>query len=231
MGFTAAYLGLPQLTWVYLSRLCAKRTHIARKRRRFPGGFLRDAPGRSAAQSWGCWRAVFLNVPECSKRAECKTNPFQQNPLLPLQQSGFARRPRAKNHLGVPLRTPQPSYPVQLPRRCRAYAICPDRPRIVRLEGDAGGPASGPAGGEQRRATRRPSSVRSAPMFWIIRWTNGHGVDQSIVVEATSRVVAETMALKRDIPVVIIEEASAADVAEARTSKRLWQHTRAQQRL
>jgi hypothetical protein len=68
-------------------------------------------------------------------------------------------------------------------------------------------------------------------MFWIIRWTNGRGEDQSIVVEARSRVVAETMALKRDIPVVIIEEASPADVAGARTSKRLWQHTRAQQRM
>lgn len=62
-------------------------------------------------------------------------------------------------------------------------------------------------------------------MFWIIRWTNRQGEDQSIVVEAKSRVVAETIALKRDIPVVIIEEASDEDVAAARESKRLWQYT------
>ena len=67
-------------------------------------------------------------------------------------------------------------------------------------------------------------------MFWIIRWTNAQGVDQSIVLEAKSKVVAETIALKRDIPFVIIEEASDADVAEARESKRLWCHTREQQR-
>ena len=68
-------------------------------------------------------------------------------------------------------------------------------------------------------------------MFWIIRWTNAQGEDQSIVVEARSRVVAETIAMKRDIPFVIIEEASDADVAEARDAKRLWRHTREQQRL
>lgn len=62
-------------------------------------------------------------------------------------------------------------------------------------------------------------------MFWIIRWTNGQGQDESIVVEAKSRVVAETIALKRDIPVVIVSEASDADVVAARESKRLWQYT------
>ena len=62
-------------------------------------------------------------------------------------------------------------------------------------------------------------------MFWIIRWTNRQGVDESIVVEAGSRVVAETIALKRDIPVVVIEHASDADVAAARETKRLWRQT------
>jgi hypothetical protein len=45
-------------------------------------------------------------------------------------------------------------------------------------------------------------------MYWIIRWTNAGGEDQAIVVEAKNRVVAETMALKRDIPFVIISEAT-----------------------
>lgn len=62
-------------------------------------------------------------------------------------------------------------------------------------------------------------------MFWIIRWTNGQGQDESIVVEARSRVVAETIALKRDIPVVIISEATDGDIVAARENKRLWQYT------
>lgn len=62
-------------------------------------------------------------------------------------------------------------------------------------------------------------------MYWVIRWTNRAGEDQSIVVEAKSKVVAETIALKRDIPVVIIEEATDADVAAAREAKLLWRST------
>ncbi len=62
-------------------------------------------------------------------------------------------------------------------------------------------------------------------MFWVIRWTNRAGEDQSIVVEAKSRVVAETIALKRDIPVVFIGEADDADVDAARAAKRLWRST------
>ncbi len=63
-------------------------------------------------------------------------------------------------------------------------------------------------------------------MFWIIRWTDRQGDDQSIVVEARSRVVAWTIALKRDIPVVVVEPAGDADVAAARDAKRLWRYTR-----
>ncbi len=62
-------------------------------------------------------------------------------------------------------------------------------------------------------------------MFWVIRWTNQAGEDQSVVVEAKSRVVAETIALKRDIPVVFIGEADDADVDAARDAKRLWRST------
>src|SRR5215213_7060482 len=64
-------------------------------------------------------------------------------------------------------------------------------------------------------------------MFWIIRWTDKHsGQDQSMVVEAKSRVVAETIALKRDIPVAFVGEADEADVILARESKRLWRYTK-----
>lgn len=62
-------------------------------------------------------------------------------------------------------------------------------------------------------------------MYWVIRWTNRAGEDQSIVVEAKSRVVAETIALKRDIPVVFIGEADDSDVEAAREAKRLWRST------
>ena len=63
-------------------------------------------------------------------------------------------------------------------------------------------------------------------MYWIIRWTNAGGEDQSIVVEARNKVVAETMALKRDIPFVIISEATDDDVRAAREAKRLWSYTK-----
>ena len=63
-------------------------------------------------------------------------------------------------------------------------------------------------------------------MYWVIRWTDRQtGTDQSIVVEAKSRVVAETIALKRDIPIVFIGEASDDDVAAAREAKLLWRST------
>lgn len=54
-------------------------------------------------------------------------------------------------------------------------------------------------------------------MFWVIRWTDAHGEDQSVVVEASSRATAETLALKRDIPVIITD----ADVDHARLARRL----------
>ncbi|HEV2292702.1 MAG TPA: hypothetical protein VGR35_02540 [Tepidisphaeraceae bacterium] len=68
-------------------------------------------------------------------------------------------------------------------------------------------------------------------MYWIIRWTDREGDDQAIVVEAESRVVAWTIALKRDIPVVVVEEASDSDVAAARDANRLWQYTRPAQHM
>lgn len=68
-------------------------------------------------------------------------------------------------------------------------------------------------------------------MYWIIRWTHPQsGEDLSIVVEAKSKVVAETMALKRDIPVVIINEATDSEVRAARETKRLWSYSKEQTR-
>ena len=62
-------------------------------------------------------------------------------------------------------------------------------------------------------------------MFWVIRWTNAQGNDQSVVIEAQSKVIAETIALKRDIPVVFIGEADAAEVEAAREARLLWRST------
>ncbi|MGB7159031.1 MAG: hypothetical protein WBD40_13260 [Tepidisphaeraceae bacterium] len=64
-------------------------------------------------------------------------------------------------------------------------------------------------------------------MFWVIRWTDlKSGEDQAFVVEARSRAAAETIALKRDIPVVFLGEADDADIKAAREAKRLWRYTR-----
>ena len=64
-------------------------------------------------------------------------------------------------------------------------------------------------------------------MLWVIRWTDlKSGEDQAIVVEAPSRAAAETIARKRDIPVVVVSVATDEDVAAAREAKRLWRYTR-----
>ncbi len=64
-------------------------------------------------------------------------------------------------------------------------------------------------------------------MFWVIRWTDlKTGQDLAFVVEAQSRAAAETVALKRDIPLVFLGPADDADIAAARQAKRLWRYTR-----
>src|SRR5262245_59796006 len=64
-------------------------------------------------------------------------------------------------------------------------------------------------------------------MFWVIRWSDlKTNEDHAIVVEAESIVAAKTIALKRDIPVVHMGEASDAEVAAAREANRLWRYTR-----
>jgi hypothetical protein len=63
-------------------------------------------------------------------------------------------------------------------------------------------------------------------MFWVIRWTDEvTQEDREIVVEAESRLAAETMAIKRNIPVVFIGPAEDADVRAARERKLLWKYT------
>lgn len=64
-------------------------------------------------------------------------------------------------------------------------------------------------------------------MYWVIRWTDQQsGQDKSIVVEAESQAEAEYMGLKRGIPIVLLGEASNADIADASKAKLLWKHSR-----
>ena len=61
-------------------------------------------------------------------------------------------------------------------------------------------------------------------MFWVVRWSQD-GEDKLAVVEAASRAGAECWALKRDIPLVIVNEAEPEDVNAARVAKRIWTYT------
>lgn len=62
-------------------------------------------------------------------------------------------------------------------------------------------------------------------MLWVVRGTDVDDQDISVVIEAASRAEAEYIALRRGVPVVVIEEATSRDVAEARVSQKLWQYT------
>ena|SRR5687768_15740120 len=62
-------------------------------------------------------------------------------------------------------------------------------------------------------------------MLWVVRGTDVDDQDISVVIEAASRAEAEYIALRRGVPVVIIEEATTQDVQEARVSQKLWQYT------
>jgi hypothetical protein len=64
-------------------------------------------------------------------------------------------------------------------------------------------------------------------MYWIIRGTDARTEkDFALVVEARSHAAAESWALKRNVPYVMIDEATDGDVRDARVNKRLWKHTR-----
>ena len=63
-------------------------------------------------------------------------------------------------------------------------------------------------------------------MFWVIRFTDRETQqDTEMVVEAAGRAAAETMALKRGIPLDFVGEASESDIAAARERKLLWKYT------
>ena len=68
-------------------------------------------------------------------------------------------------------------------------------------------------------------------MFWVIRWTDlKTNEDHGIVVEAESMVAARMIAIKRDIPVVHMAEASDTEVEAAREANLLWRYTRPPER-
>jgi hypothetical protein len=61
-------------------------------------------------------------------------------------------------------------------------------------------------------------------MLWTVRGTKDQK-DVTIVVEAESRESAEYMGWRRGIPVVIVEEATPAEVEAARQARLLWRYT------
>jgi hypothetical protein len=63
-------------------------------------------------------------------------------------------------------------------------------------------------------------------MFWVIRYTDRETrEDREIVVEAPTRLSVEAWALKRNIPLDFVGEASTEDMSVARRCKRLWRYT------
>ncbi len=63
-------------------------------------------------------------------------------------------------------------------------------------------------------------------MLWTVRGTLPKTQeDVAIVVEAESREEAEYMGWRRGIPVVIVQEATDAEVATARRARLLWRYT------
>ncbi len=63
-------------------------------------------------------------------------------------------------------------------------------------------------------------------MLWTIRGTlRNTNQDITLVVEAENRDAAEYLGLRRNITVVIVDEATESDVAEARRNRRLIQYT------
>lgn len=66
-------------------------------------------------------------------------------------------------------------------------------------------------------------------MFWVIRGTDpASNEDFSMVVEANSCAAAEAWALKRNVPYIVLDEATEDEIEQARVAQRLWRHTRDQ---
>lgn len=63
-------------------------------------------------------------------------------------------------------------------------------------------------------------------MFWTIRWTDAQVTDDKwLVVEAETRPAAEAWAIKRGVPVVVLNEAKAQEIFAARAAGLLRNHT------
>ena len=61
-------------------------------------------------------------------------------------------------------------------------------------------------------------------MYYLVQWSE-NGEDLAAVIEAETRAGAESSALKRNIPVVIITEAEPDDIRDARAARRLWKYS------
>ncbi len=62
-------------------------------------------------------------------------------------------------------------------------------------------------------------------MLWVVRWTDADGNDTAAVFEAGSSAEAHYMAARRGIAVVVVEEATDADVKIAEKAGRIWRYT------
>ena len=63
-------------------------------------------------------------------------------------------------------------------------------------------------------------------MFWVIRYTDRETKeDRELVIEAATRLAVEAWALKRNIPLDFVGEATTADMSLAKRCKRMWRYT------
>lgn len=67
--------------------------------------------------------------------------------------------------------------------------------------------------------SRKPSDP-----YWAVRGVS-RGEDVCLVIEAPTPVAAECFAIKRGIEVVIVAEATAAEIDAAKLANRLWRYT------
>jgi hypothetical protein len=67
-------------------------------------------------------------------------------------------------------------------------------------------------------------SQKSNDPYWTVRGVSG-GQDVCLVIEAATAVAAECFATKRGIEVVVVDNASAHEMADAKVAGRLWRYT------
>jgi hypothetical protein len=79
--------------------------------------------------------------------------------------------------------------------------------------------------GERGEREHRPATGRrTGIMMWTVRGTTPEGQDYTVVLEAESKTEAEYRVMKRGLPVVIVEEATAMDIKIAKAEKKLWKY-------